>query len=228
MHAGGRNQQQLGKHIKPPDMNKFVFQNVLKRPFILPVRFLRHQYHRAQHAECERRGNAIGLSDGHCTPQGMRLQPPAARGVIHRQGRLKLPIAFPVSHAKNGCAGKQAHGPHNAPNRNRCAIHLDRLLRNRKRLHRRVSLQRCGRHIRHDRRCFPRQQSIDAQPGRQRKWNQQPQKRRAPKRQEGLFRHAVDRQRTNHRDCQDHRSARDAHMQKAHIPCLIPAFLQSV
>ena len=68
----GGDQQELGQRVEALDMDKFVLQNIFQRCFVLPVRSLRHQYDRAQHAEGERRGNAVGLPDGHSAPQRMR------------------------------------------------------------------------------------------------------------------------------------------------------------
>ena len=55
--------KQLGNRVEPPDVYKFVLQNVLQRRFVVPVRLLRHQNDRVQDAEGQRRRNPVGLPD---------------------------------------------------------------------------------------------------------------------------------------------------------------------
>lgn len=70
MHADSGDQQELGGRVKPSDMDKFMLQNELQGCFIVPVRFLRHQNDRVQEAKGQRGGNAVGLAERNCAPQG--------------------------------------------------------------------------------------------------------------------------------------------------------------
>lgn len=75
MYTCSRDQKQLGNRVEPPDVYKFVLQNVLQRRFVVPICLFGHQNDRVQDAEGQGRRNLVRLPDADPAPQRMRLQP---------------------------------------------------------------------------------------------------------------------------------------------------------
>ena len=158
----------------------------------------------------------------------MGLQPPPGHLVFHRERHLKFPVAFPVSHGKNGGTKHRSHHPDDAPQGNRRGWSGNGLRRNRHNPRLRKRGENCGLCGDCYRCRFPRQQRIDTHFGGQGKGDKQPHQCSAPKRQKGFLWQAVDCQRAQHGNDQNHRRTADAHLQQAHTRHLIPNPRQSV
>ena len=59
VHAGRGDERELQERVKAPDVHEFVLQHKAQRLLIGPVRRLRQQDHGPQHAERERRRDAV-------------------------------------------------------------------------------------------------------------------------------------------------------------------------
>ena len=127
VYTCSRDQKQLGNRVEPPDVYKFVLQNVLQRRFVVPICLFGHQNDRVQDAEGQGRRNLVRLPDADPAPQRMRLQPLPGRIIVHWKRHAELPAAFPVNRREKGCAENHPGNPYNAPYGDclhRCSVYL--------------------------------------------------------------------------------------------------------